>query len=107
MTQRESDSATSLGETASAVRSPNQNRTRKNILLDESPRVTGRQFQAEKMVNEPKWRNRSDGVVGNRRVGSRHEINRENRRGRTEFMAPRPEEPPGGSQSVRSSDEAE
>ena len=31
---------------------------------------------------------------------------RETRRGQAEFMAATPEEPPGGSQSVRSSDEA-
>jgi len=55
--------------------------------------------------NEPKWRDQGDGVVGNRRVGSKHEISRETHRDRPEFMAARPEEPPDGSQSVRSSEE--
>jgi hypothetical protein len=45
-------------------------------------------------------------VVEDRRVGSEHEVSRETHRDRTGFMAARPEEPPGGSQSVRSSEEA-
>ena len=60
----------------------------------------------KKKVNEPKWWDRSGGVVGNRRVGSRHEIIRETHRGQNGvYGLPRPEEPPGGSQSVRSSKE--
>ena len=39
-------------------------------------------------------------------VGSPKAEIRETRRGQAAFMAPRPEEPPGGSQSVRSSEEA-
>ena len=39
-------------------------------------------------------------------AGSRPAIIRETRRGQAAFMARSPEEPPGGSQSVRSSDEA-
>ena len=39
-------------------------------------------------------------------AGSPPAVIRETRRGQTEFMAEKPEEPPGGSQSVRSSDEA-
>ena len=39
-------------------------------------------------------------------AGSRRAAIRETRRDRTEFMARWPEEPPAGSQSVRSSDEA-
>jgi hypothetical protein len=39
-------------------------------------------------------------------AGSPVAIIRETRRGQAEFMAGRPEEPPGGSQSVRSSWEA-
>lgn len=38
--------------------------------------------------------------------GSLPEIIRETLRDKTEFMAQVPEEPPGGSQSIRSSDEA-
>jgi hypothetical protein len=38
--------------------------------------------------------------------GSAPAIIRETRRGQAEFMAATPEEPPGGSQSVRSSEEA-
>jgi hypothetical protein len=45
-------------------------------------------------------------MVGDRMVGSPLEVIREARRGQAEFMAATPEEPPGGSQSVRSSDEA-
>jgi hypothetical protein len=39
-------------------------------------------------------------------AGSWPAIIRETRRGQAEFMAEPPEEPPGGSQSVRSSEEA-
>ena len=39
-------------------------------------------------------------------VGSPSAVIRETRRGQAAFMAMRPEEPPGGSQSVRSSCEA-
>jgi hypothetical protein len=39
-------------------------------------------------------------------AGSSPVVIRETRRGQAVFMAPWPEEPPGGSQSVRSSDEA-
>jgi len=39
-------------------------------------------------------------------VGWSSEVIRETRRGQAVFMAQRPEEPPGGSQSVRSSCEA-
>jgi hypothetical protein len=39
-------------------------------------------------------------------AGSPHDVIRETRRERTAFMAPRPEEPPVGSQSVRISEEA-
>jgi hypothetical protein len=39
-------------------------------------------------------------------VGSPLEVIRETHRGQAEFMAAAPEEPPGGSQSVRSSGEA-
>jgi len=45
-------------------------------------------------------------MVGDGMAGSRPEIIRETCRGKTAFMAPSPEEPPGGSQSVRSSEEA-
>ena len=45
-------------------------------------------------------------MVGDGMDGSPLAIIRETRRGQAEFMAPRPEEPPGGSQSVRSSYEA-
>ena len=45
-------------------------------------------------------------MVGAEMVGSHIEIIRETRRGQTAFMAAKPEEPPGGSQSVRSSGEA-
>jgi hypothetical protein len=45
-------------------------------------------------------------MVGDRMVGSPSVEIRETRRGQTEFMATTPEEPPGGSQSVRSSEEA-
>jgi hypothetical protein len=39
-------------------------------------------------------------------AGSPSAVIRETRRGQAEFMAERPEEPPAGSQSVRSSGEA-
>ena len=39
-------------------------------------------------------------------VGNPNAVIRETRRGQAEFMAAAPEEPPGGSQSVRSSAEA-
>jgi hypothetical protein len=45
-------------------------------------------------------------MVGDGMVGSPIAIIRETRRGQAEFMARAPEEPPGGSQSVRSSAEA-
>ena len=45
-------------------------------------------------------------MVGDGRAGSPPAIIRETRRGQAVFMAPSPEEPPGGSQSVRSSEEA-
>jgi hypothetical protein len=45
-------------------------------------------------------------VVGDGMAGSPPAIIRETRRGQAEFMAARSEEPPGGSQSVRSSVEA-
>jgi hypothetical protein len=45
-------------------------------------------------------------MVGDGMDGSPPAINRETRRGQAAFMAPKPEEPPGGSQSVRSSEEA-
>jgi hypothetical protein len=45
-------------------------------------------------------------MVGDGMAGSPPAIIRETRRGQAAFMAARPEEPPGGSQSVRSSDEA-
>lgn len=57
-------------------------------------------------VSGAKCRGWGGGVVGDRRVGSMGERSRETRRGQTAFMAIRPEEPPGGSQSVHSSDEA-
>jgi hypothetical protein len=44
--------------------------------------------------------------VGDRMAGSPPAIIREPRRGQAAFMARSPEEPPGGSQSVRSSEEA-
>ena len=45
-------------------------------------------------------------MVGDGMAGSPLEIIRETRRGQAVFMAAAPEEPPGGSQSVRSSNEA-
>jgi hypothetical protein len=45
-------------------------------------------------------------MVGDGMAGSPSAIIRETRRGQAVFMAGRPEEPPGGSQSVRSSGEA-
>ena len=45
-------------------------------------------------------------MVGDGMAGSRPAIIRETRRGQAVFMARSPEEPPGGSQSVRSSCEA-
>ena len=45
-------------------------------------------------------------MVGDGMAGSPPAIIRETRRGQAAFMAGKPEEPPGGSQSVRSSDEA-
>jgi len=45
-------------------------------------------------------------MVGDGMAGSPYAIIRETRRGQAAFMAWRPEEPPGGSQSVRSSWEA-
>ena len=45
-------------------------------------------------------------MVGDGMAGSRPAIIRETRRGQAVFMASAPEEPPGGSQSVRSSCEA-
>jgi len=45
-------------------------------------------------------------MVGVGMAGSPDAIIRETRRGQAEFMARWPEEPPGGSQSVRSSGEA-
>ena len=45
-------------------------------------------------------------MVGDRMVGSPKAEIRETRRGQAVFMAVMPEEPPGGSQSVRSSEEA-
>ena len=45
-------------------------------------------------------------MVGDGMAGSPSAIIRETRRGQAVFMAARSEEPPGGSQSVRSSDEA-
>jgi len=45
-------------------------------------------------------------MVGDGMAGSPLAIIRETRRGQAEFMARVPEEPPGGSQSVRSSGEA-
>lgn len=45
-------------------------------------------------------------MVGDGMVGSPSAVIRETRRGQAEFMAQRPEEPSGGSQSVRSSEEA-
>ncbi len=44
-------------------------------------------------------------MVGDGMAGSLPAINRETRRGQAVFMAAAPEEPPGGSQSVRSSEE--
>jgi len=44
-------------------------------------------------------------MVGDRMVGSPKAEIRETRRGQAVFMAGVPEEPPGGSQSVRSSEE--
>jgi hypothetical protein len=44
-------------------------------------------------------------MVGDGMAGSPPAIIRETRRGQAAFMAKAPEEPPGGSQSVRSSDE--
>jgi hypothetical protein len=57
-------------------------------------------------VNGSKCRGWGGGVVGDRRVGSRDEKSRETLREQTAFKATRPEEPPGGSQSVHSSEEA-
>ena len=57
-------------------------------------------------VSGAKCRGWGGGVVGDRRVGSMGERSRETRREQTAFMAARPEEPPGGSQSVHSSEEA-
>jgi hypothetical protein len=45
-------------------------------------------------------------VVGDGRVGSVDELSRETRRDQNGVHGQEPEEPPGGSQSVRSSDEA-
>ena len=45
-------------------------------------------------------------MVGDGMAGSPPAIIRETRRGQAAFMAAKPEEPPGGSQSVRSSQEA-
>ena len=45
-------------------------------------------------------------MVGDGMAGSPSAIIRETRRRQAEFMAAKPEEPPGGSQSVRSSEEA-
>ena len=45
-------------------------------------------------------------MVGDGMAGSPPAIIRETRRGQAAFMAKSPEEPPGGSQSVRSSEEA-
>ena len=45
-------------------------------------------------------------MVGDGMVGSPPAIIRETRRGQAVFMAEKPEEPPDGSQSVRSSEEA-
>ncbi len=45
-------------------------------------------------------------MVGDGMAGSPSVIIRETRRGQAVFMAVASEEPPGGSQSVRSSDEA-
>jgi hypothetical protein len=45
-------------------------------------------------------------MVGDGMVGSPNAIIRETHRGQAVFMATVPEEPPGGSQSVRSSEEA-
>ena len=45
-------------------------------------------------------------MVGDGMAGSPPAIIRETRRGQAAFMAGKPEEPPGGSQSVRSSEEA-
>jgi hypothetical protein len=45
-------------------------------------------------------------MVGDGMVGSPPAIIREPRRGQAVFMAATPEEPPGGSQSVHSSEEA-
>jgi hypothetical protein len=45
-------------------------------------------------------------MVGDGMAGSPRAVIRETRRGQAEFMAVTPEEPPGGSQSVRSSSEA-
>ena len=42
-------------------------------------------------------------MVGDGMAGSPLDVIRETRRGQAAFMAQRPEEPPGGSQSVRSS----
>ena len=45
-------------------------------------------------------------MVGDGMAGRHRAVIRETRRGQAAFMAERPEEPPDGSQSVRSSDEA-
>jgi hypothetical protein len=45
-------------------------------------------------------------MVGDGMDGSPHAVIRETHRGQAEFMAAAPEEPPGGSQSVRSGEEA-
>src|SRR5258707_397171 len=45
-------------------------------------------------------------MVGDGMAGSQPAIIRETRQGQAEFMAATPEEPPGGSQSIRSSEEA-
>ena len=57
-----------------------------------------------------RWQSCTRGIVapmvGDGMDGSPGAIIREARRGQAAFMAPWPEEPPGGSQSVRSSEEA-
>ena len=83
----------------------------------DSVRVAGRVFERKTkpakrgLGEEPKRRATGRSPVGARMVGdgmagSPSAIIRETRRGQTAFMAATPEEPPGGSQSVRSSGEA-
>jgi hypothetical protein len=82
-------------------------------LEGSSPSVAARRLgpladrpEQRQSLNGTKCRGWGGGVVEDRRVGREHEGSRETHRDRTEFMAARPEEPPGGSQSVHRSEEA-